>query len=266
MCRSTKTHRINQLVQSAKRFQRVKITALDVIKPMVALLLINIIVLTVWTGIDPLHRETVVVDQDQFERDVETYGICTSDHALIFLAILGTINLGSLLHAVFQAYQARGISTELQESSYIFTAMAFILIEAFIGIPVIIVARENVTALYFVATGLVYVVCTSILSLIFIPKMLALRKSIRLRRPSSLSTVPNNHELEGIKILTSPLVVVQMEQEILNLKMLVASLSTRLESSTHRGDSTVAVDDSLVIGLTSSAESFCSCNSDVLPA
>ncbi len=96
---------------------------------------------------------------------------------MIFLATLGMINLGSLLHALFQAYQACGISTELQESSYIFTAMACILIEAFIGIPVIFIARENVKAFYFVAVGLVYVVCISILSLIFIPKMLALKKS-----------------------------------------------------------------------------------------
>lgn len=250
------------MVQSAKRFQRLKITPLDVIKPMIALLMMNIIILTVWTVIDPLRRETVVVAHDQFDRNVETYGICTSDHALIFLATLGAINLGSLLHAVFQAYQARGISTELQESSYIFTAMAFILIEAFIGIPVIFIARENVKAFYFVAAGLVYVVCISILSLIFIPKMLALKKSKRLRRPSSLSTAPSNHEVEGIKILTSPLVIVQMEQEIQNLKMMVA----KLESSTHKGDSAVDVDDSLDMGLKSSAESFCSCNSNDLTA
>ena len=76
---------------------------MDVIKPMVALLMMNIIVLIVWTVIGPLHRETVVVTKDPFDRNTETYGICSSDQGFIFLATLGTINFGCLLFAVLQA-------------------------------------------------------------------------------------------------------------------------------------------------------------------
>lgn len=43
-------------------------------KPMTALLFVNIVVLTVWTVIDPLYRDTVVVAEDHFFREVETYG------------------------------------------------------------------------------------------------------------------------------------------------------------------------------------------------
>jgi hypothetical protein len=209
-------------MKSARRFQRVKISAMDVIKPMVALLMLNIIILTVWTIEDPLGLETIVVTKDPFDRNTETYGTCSSDHDGIYLGMLLTINLGCLLFAVFQAYQARSISTELQESGYIFTAMAFILVVAFIGIPVLIVARGNVAAIYFISTGIIFIVCTSILTLIFIPKVLALRKPTPRRgstsAPSSQST---NSDDEGIKIVTSPLVMAQMEREIQDLKKLI---------------------------------------------
>lgn len=61
-------------MKNAASFRRVKITPVDVMKPMLVLLLLNIIVLTVWTVVDPLQRETVVVSQDEFLRDSETYG------------------------------------------------------------------------------------------------------------------------------------------------------------------------------------------------
>ena len=61
-------------MKNAASFKRVKITPIDVIKPMAALLLINIIVLTVWTIIDPFHHETVIVSLDPFLRESETYG------------------------------------------------------------------------------------------------------------------------------------------------------------------------------------------------
>lgn len=61
-------------MKNAASFKRVKITPVDVMKPMIVLLLLNVIVLTVWTVVDPLSRKTVVVRQDEFSRDSETYG------------------------------------------------------------------------------------------------------------------------------------------------------------------------------------------------
>lgn len=222
---------------------------MDVIKPMVALLMINIIVLIVWTVIDPLHRETIVVTQDPFDRNTETYGICSSDQGYIFLATLGAINFGCLLFAVLQAYHARSISTELQESSYIFTAMAFILVVSFIGIPVLVVAQSNVYALYFIQAGLIFVICTSILTLIFIPKIVALRKS-KLKRSASFASISRHSEDEGIKVMNSPMVVVQMEEEIKDLKRLLGMQgSSRNESSNHKEDANSAVDDPVDISI-----------------
>ena len=139
----------------AARFKRSKLTVADVIKPIVALLMLNVIVLTAWTVIDPLQHNTKVVSVDPFGRELETLGVCSSEHGLIFTATLCVINLGSLIVATIQAYQARNISTEqLQESSYIFIAMALILLASFMGVPIIVIARDNTTAYYFVTAVL----------------------------------------------------------------------------------------------------------------
>jgi len=224
----TKTYRINQIMKSAATFKRVKVTPRDVIKPMLMLLMLNTIVLTVWTVIDPLHRETVSVDKDTFFRDIETYGICSSDHAGIFLTILCIINLGSLLFALVQAYMARKISTDLQESSYIFLAMTLILLVSFIGIPVVALAQDNAAASYFVTAGLVFVVSASILLLIFVPKVHAVWIRIQNanrpgdgRKHSAFSSVSSGGN-KGVVILSAPAEQARLEKENQELKRLLS--------------------------------------------
>lgn len=182
----TKTHRITKILSNAARFKRVTVTALDVAKPMAALLVANIVVLTTWTIMDPLQREIVIVSEDNFGRPTETYGVCNSEHATIFLSVLCVINIGSLLYALLEAWRARKVSTELSESSYIFTALGLVLVATLFGIPVIIISSSSalrVSAYYFVTSGIIFVVCTSIILLIFLPKVKALNK------PSNSSTV-----------------------------------------------------------------------------
>lgn len=141
----TKTHRILTIMRNAAAFKRVKVTALDVAKPMIALLMTNVIILAVWTGIDPLTSETVVLQTNRFDQPTVTKNVCTSDHQSIFLAVLGVINLGALFIAFVEAYLARNISVELSESAYIMKAISMILLVSFIGIPVIIITQENVS-------------------------------------------------------------------------------------------------------------------------
>lgn len=92
-------------------------------KPMIALLFLNVIVLTVWTIFDPLTDEPTNIRFDEFGRVIESDSFCGSDHQIIFASILGVVNMGSLAFSVIQAYQARKISTEFNESNYIFVAM-----------------------------------------------------------------------------------------------------------------------------------------------
>ena len=138
----TKTHRVNQIFKNAASFKRVKISAWDVAKPMLVLIGANILVLSLWTALAPPHYDTITVTEDQFSRPTETFGFCVSDSP-VYLAILGAINAGVLIFSVYEAYTARSISTEFSESEYIFKILVLILLVFFIGIPVLVIARDT---------------------------------------------------------------------------------------------------------------------------
>jgi competence protein ComGC len=76
-----------------------------------------------------------------------------------------------LVIACYQAFQARDIKSEFSEATYIGLAV-FSMSQAFLtGIPIVVVVREIPQAFYLVLTFLVFLLCTVILLLIFLPKI-----------------------------------------------------------------------------------------------
>jgi hypothetical protein len=85
-------------------------------------------------------------------------------------------------------------------------------------------------AFYFVAVGIIFVVCISILCLIFIPKVRASRlKPAQKRRHSSgapgISQTQSEAEISGVQILSSPKVIAELEEEIRKLKEIITRSS-----------------------------------------
>jgi len=101
---------------------------------------------------------------------VETSGSCSYDGSLPYVVALIIVNLGALLFAIYEAYQARNISTEFAESEYIMKAVVSMLLVCFIGLPVVMIAEEQVARL-FTFTGIIFVISMSLLGLIFMPKI-----------------------------------------------------------------------------------------------
>jgi 7 transmembrane sweet-taste receptor of 3 GCPR len=93
------------------------------------------------------------------------------------------INLGLFCATVFQSCKSRNLSTEYQESQYIFRALIGILLVAFIGVPVLIIARDNTNSRLFVTSGIIFVMCLLILLLIFVPKIHFERSPHNAERP-----------------------------------------------------------------------------------
>ncbi len=91
--------------------------------------------------------------------------------------------------------------------------------------PILLLTRRPQTsALYFVTVGVIFVVCLSILCLIFVPKIIASRKP-PVRRTSSgftRTSAVSETEDEGIKILSSPKAVKELEEENRKLKAAIA--------------------------------------------
>ena len=173
----SKIWRLHSVFKNAMRFQRVEVKAKDVILPLVVMLSLNVIFLTIWTVLDPLYFERVYFGRTG-SGEISSYGQCTADgvisKAMLFL-ILG-VNMMAIVLANFQAYQARNISTEYSESKWIAFCMVSILQAMMIGTPILILASTNPTANFIVWSMLIFVICMSILGLLFVPKFISKRK------------------------------------------------------------------------------------------
>jgi hypothetical protein len=156
-------------------------------------------------------------------------GICTSDFKAAFLGTLCLINVGCLLVALWQAYEARNVSTDLQESSYIFMAMALILIVTFVGVPVTYIAHENSLAIYFVTTGIIFTICTSIMVLIYVPKYKALKKRQKMNPARDSFVSSTSSDGEGINIVWSPEVLAELESKVAKLTKENAKMKSEIE-------------------------------------
>jgi hypothetical protein len=108
--------RINRIFGQNNPFRRVVVEAKDVVAPFVILFTLNFVVLLVWTLLDPLKWERVVVNGE----DWNTVGTCYGgDVSKVMIGLLAALNLGALVLCCYQAYKARNISDEFSESKYI---------------------------------------------------------------------------------------------------------------------------------------------------
>jgi len=170
----SKTWRINRTYR-AKR--RVQFAVRDVLMPFILLVSSNILVLAVWTKMDPLtyvrqeHEGT-----DYWNRAISTYGSCRSDDAVLYLVPLAVLNFSVIVTACWQALEARDIKSEFGETRYITLAVSS-LFQAFVtGVPVIVVVRDEPIAYYLLLSFMIFLLCMVLLWLIFLPKMIMQRK------------------------------------------------------------------------------------------
>jgi gamma-aminobutyric acid type B receptor len=169
----SKTWRVNKILHSKVEHARIKVTEKDVLAPLFILLTCNIIVLVCWTAIDPLTYVRVEEEgTDYWNRPISSYGTCRSENASAYLAPLAVLNFAVIVLSCWQAYQARSIQSEFSEARYIGLAVAS-LFQAFVtGIPVVVVVRDSPEAYYILLTLMFFLICMTILLLIFWPKMI----------------------------------------------------------------------------------------------
>lgn len=151
-------------------------------KTLGALLLVNVIVLLSWTFVAPLKWTRLEGEsKDAFDRSTDSHATCSaeSSSALPFLLVLVIFNLGMLIVANVLAYKSRDVSIEYQENRYIAISMASILQAWAMGIPILIVVKDSPQAKFFVEVAIIFVTCSAILLLIFVPKMFSYRAEKR---------------------------------------------------------------------------------------
>ena len=171
----SKTWRINQLFHNPFPNARLKILPRDLYLPLFCLLGANILCLIGWTIWDPvLYVRKAHAGTDEWNRVISTYGVCEVQ-SKAFGFVLIAINLGAVIIANWQAYEARHIRSEFSESKYIALSMVCVLQAVLTGIPMLFLTPELPRVHYVVACMTISVCCLSVTMLIFVPKVNAAR-------------------------------------------------------------------------------------------
>lgn len=156
----------------------IQVTSFNIFSVFIILLSLNLIVLITWTVVAPLEWTRVNESAtDMFNRNTDSFGVCTSEDGVAFVVVLIVMNVGFFILANWAAYKARNIETEYNESRYIGISMAAVLQAWCMGIPILIVVWDNPQARFYVQAGIIFVTAQALVSLVYVPKMLALRQA-----------------------------------------------------------------------------------------
>ena len=163
----------------------------DVMKWIILVFVLNVTLLLCFTFIDPLLWRRDFVNDDP----TNSYGFCEPEGSswIIFSALLVLVDGSALVLACVMAYRARDLDKEFQESKYIGLACASWFQAIVIGGPVILLTRKQPVAQYFTSSALIFLVCSSMLLLLFIPKMKRVSKQATRSGIAATGTVPGTN-------------------------------------------------------------------------
>jgi gamma-aminobutyric acid type B receptor len=101
----------------AASFGRIRVSTIDVLTPFAVLFTLNVIILTVWTVVDPLtYIRQFESGTDLWNREIASNGSCKSEHAVAYLVALAVVNFSVVILCLWKAWQARDIRSEFAEA------------------------------------------------------------------------------------------------------------------------------------------------------
>ena len=159
--------RVYKLFQAAADTRRITVTQTETLKWVGFITLVDIIIVAVWTGVDPLAWTRVIVSTDIFGEPLESVGYCTSSQWKIFVSLITCWHLLLLLRACFLCYQTRHISTKFAESRYLAVAMVSHLQIFAISIPILVIVGDDPTASLFIRSAVIWINDLAIMLIIF---------------------------------------------------------------------------------------------------
>ena len=170
----------------------------DVILPFAVLMTINVSLMAMWTSIDP--RIWVRTEPNE---QYESYGYCEAEGQsyIAFLVFIGIVNASALVLATIQAYRARNIASEFSESWYIMVILLSLLQALIIGVPLLIIVSDNEVASYFVWCGIIFVITSAVLGLMFGPKIVLVRNINSHDREAENPTNKNDTEEQPAEVV-----------------------------------------------------------------
>jgi 7 transmembrane sweet-taste receptor of 3 GCPR len=162
----TKLWRVNKVLQ----FSRRKVEVKHVAGPMLALVLAALLILSLWTALDPLEWTRVEINEDTGE----SFGRCSQEHLKVFVPLLMIVVLIPTLLTLYMAWKTKDVDEAYSESKWIFALIILQLQIILFAVPIIALIRDVSTDGRYL--GLVVIFWTfpmSTLALIILPKVRA---------------------------------------------------------------------------------------------
>ncbi|CAB9527848.1 acid type B receptor subunit 2 [Seminavis robusta] len=159
--------RVYVLVRSAVEMRRVTLSTKETLGWVCVVLAVDIVILVVWTAVDPLEWTRETISSDKFGEPLESVGYCHSDHWRAFASIIGVVHLVLMAVACFMCYRARHIPEEFSSSKYIAIAMFSNLQIFVIAIPVLIIVGKDPVSGFFVRSLVVWLNDIMVVGLVF---------------------------------------------------------------------------------------------------
>ena len=162
----------------------------DVLIPFLVLMSVVTLILIFMQVYGPYEWQREPVDVDPYGNVLVSSGKCTgNDQTLKFALSLIGVNGLVLLLALFQAYQARSITVEYSESTYIGYAMVSMFQLFLMGAPLLFLLNDSQTTFFYGSIAIVIGTSFTVLGFMFVPKMrlLYLERNPTADRKSSLN-------------------------------------------------------------------------------
>lgn len=167
----SKLWRVHRVLQFSRRTIKIK----HVVWPMAACMSSALVILTMWTIVDPMQWTYVTVD----EETGEILGTCLTDKANVFLPPLVFITFVPAVLTQLMAWKTKDVDQAYSESFWI---LIMILVQAeviVIAVPMVILLKDvSVDGKYIGTTAMTWVFAASPLFLVLGPKFLAHRRAI----------------------------------------------------------------------------------------
>jgi len=225
-----KTYRINKILMSAKKFQRISLSVPQTIFPVAIVFLFNIVMLVSITTLTPITQETTLSDNDEFERPTTQLTTCNRDEAQPLVLTLLFTNTAVLVLALYQTWRARNLSTEFAESKYIAIALLLCIVITALGFPLLSIFKEDPNFDALIKTFCITIYSLSILCFIFLPKMQMHNDSLSGKSASKhfFSVIGSSDRTNGTTTSTGERIVTRKSQAELakEIKSLEAKFTT----------------------------------------
>ena len=152
----SKIWRIHKIFTAAAKLKRAAVSIGETLKMIGMLLVIDAIILGVWTALDPLKWKRTVLASDVEGYPLSSAGQCEADSSSVYLAAIGILHALVMVYASYLCYQTRNIPTEFAGGKYVALAMASNLQVFLLGVPVMVIVGNDPSTSFFVRSAIIF--------------------------------------------------------------------------------------------------------------